>query len=149
MTKTLNGKRWWTIGVPLRSGVWADQCDGLRAAWRGPDLAGQEFPVLSVVVYPPATRPASQRIVGLLESLPTAGLRLYSSGLPPSPGTTPSTLAATRIRKFIDECRKMRGLDPQCVYRVHAGDSEREASITIDDLEELTLCVLSAQGKCA
>lgn len=148
MTKTLNGKRWWTIVAPLRSGTWADQRDGLRAAWRGPDLAGQDPPILSVAIHLPATRPTSQSIVGPLEALPTAGLRLYSPGPPPDPEMTPSTLAATRIRKFVDEYRKMRGLDPQCVYSLHAGNGEREASIMIDDLKELVSCALPAQEEC-
>jgi hypothetical protein len=45
--------------------------------------------------------------------------------------------AAERIRKFIDEYKKMRGLHPEMVYEIHAGDDHRQAAITIADLEAL------------
>ena len=45
--------------------------------------------------------------------------------------------AADRIRKFIDEYKKMRGLHPEMVYEIHAGDDHRQAAITIADLEAL------------
>lgn len=44
--------------------------------------------------------------------------------------------AVARIKKFVTEYKKMRGLDPEHVYGIQAG-SEKEAEITISDLEAI------------
>jgi hypothetical protein len=54
-------------------------------------------------------------------------------------GTTPTSAlaAAERIRKFLDEYRGIKGLDPEVIYGVHGSLEGRAAAITASDLEAL------------
>jgi hypothetical protein len=57
---------------------------------------------------------------------------------------TDPTGALVRIRKFVTEYAKMKGLDPEHVYGIQAG-SEREAEIRISDLKTLLTLAESNQ----
>ena len=51
--------------------------------------------------------------------------------------TPPLSPAARRIRKFLDEYRMIRNLDPEVIHALHGSDEDREASLLVSDLEEL------------
>jgi hypothetical protein len=57
----------------------------------------------------------------------------------PHPGReeTKTSKAVERLQHFVAEYKQMRGLDPEYVYGVHAGDATREASVRISDLESV------------
>ena len=81
--------------------------------------------------------------VEMLDNLSAAG---NGEPLPHEPGAglpwvpedaLADSQALQRIRKFIEEYKKMRGLHPEVVYGLHAGFKGREVEIRISDLEAL------------
>lgn len=45
--------------------------------------------------------------------------------------------APQRVRHFLQEYKRARGLDPETVHSLNTGDVEREAHLTVADLETL------------